>query len=81
LNADNATPLTDLAGYRVYLAQSPGAYTPGNYTRQLGANSTGGTITTTISNLAAGTYYFVVTAFDTSNNESGFSNEIAVTLP
>jgi hypothetical protein len=31
--------------------------------------------------LGSGTYYFVVTAYDMSNNESAFSNEILRILP
>jgi hypothetical protein len=30
--------------------------------------------------LSSGTYYFIVTAYDTSNNESGPSNEVSKTV-
>ena len=40
-----------------------------------------GNVTTyTVSNLAPGTYYFVVTAYDSSNDESSFSNEASKTI-
>ncbi len=58
----------DLAGYKVYYGTSSR-----NYQFYIDA---GHQTTCTISNLAAGqTYYFSATAYDTSNNESIFSNE------
>lgn len=61
---------SDLAGYRVHYGTSPGSYTQvqdaGNVTEQ------------TLNNLTEGqTYYFAVTAYDTSGNESGYSNEVS----
>jgi len=38
------------------------------------------TLTYTVSNLSAGTYYFVVKAYDTSNNESSPSTEVTKTV-
>lgn len=66
-NSDG-TPLNDLTGYRIYYGTSSGQY----------SNSVDvGTFTSSvISGLTVGeTYYFVVTAYDTAGNESGYSNE------
>jgi hypothetical protein len=63
----DGTPLTDLAGYKVHMGTSSGNYTT--------VVDIGNVTTYTVSNLAPGTYYFVVTAYDSSNIESGFSNE------
>ena len=69
-NADG-TPLTDLAGYKVYF---------GTASRSYGAPINIGNVTTyTVTGLTPGiTYYFAATAYDTSNNESDFSNEVYV---
>ncbi len=66
----NGTSLTDLAGYKLYYGG-----TPGNYTSVIDI----GNITTyQISYLSDGrTYYFSVSAYDTSGNESGLSNEVS----
>lgn len=65
---------TDLAGYNVYVGTSPGIY---------GAPITVGNVTLyTISGLLEGvTYFFAVTAYDTSGNESIPSKEISKTIP
>ncbi len=68
----DGTPLTDLAGYRVYYGNSPGSY---SYSIDVG-NVT----TFTLSNLTSGTYYFAVTAYNSSGIESGFSNEVSKTF-
>ncbi len=60
----------DLAGYKVYVGTTSEAYT----------NSIDVADVTdyTIQNLTVGTtYYFVATAYDTSGNESGYSNEVS----
>jgi hypothetical protein len=68
----DGTALTDLAGYKIHYGTSPG-----NYTTTINA----GTVTTyVISNLAPGTYYFAVTAYNTSGSESGYSNEASKTI-
>jgi hypothetical protein len=70
-NADG-TPLTDLAGYQVYYGPSSG-----NYTVTL---DVGNTLSVSLSGLTAGqTYYFAVTAYDTSENESARSTEVSAT--
>ncbi len=65
---------SDLAGYRVYYgfqSRSYGPYTP-----------TAKTVTSyTLNGLAPGrTYYFALTAVDTSGNESGYSTEVSKTI-
>lgn len=67
-NSDG-TPLTDLGGYKVY---------QGTATRVYGTpTDVGNVLTKTITPLADGTYFFAVTAYDTSGNESVFSNEVS----
>ncbi|MGD0977410.1 MAG: dockerin type I domain-containing protein [Minisyncoccia bacterium] len=63
---------SDLAGYKVYYGTASGSY---------GAPITIGTQTTyTVAGLTPGTYYFAVTAYNTSGLESGFSNEVSTTV-
>jgi len=65
--------LTDLAGYKVYSGVSSRNYSQntdvGNVTSYTATNLSGGT-----------TYYFAVTAYDTSGNQSSFSNELTATI-
>jgi hypothetical protein len=64
----------DVAGYRLYSGTTSGVYTQ--------TIEVGNTTSTPVSNLAAGTiYYFVVTAYDTSNVESPPSNEVSYIVP
>ena len=69
---EDGTPLTDLAGYKLYYGSLPGQYsqviTVGDYT------------TAEIGGLGTGTYYLAVTAYDINGNESRFSNEIQHTF-
>lgn len=71
-NADGTT-LTDLAGYKVYYGTTSGNYSQsvdiGNLTAYQVINLTDGA-----------TYYFAVTAYDTSANESSFSNEVSKSI-
>lgn len=69
--ADGQTPLTDLAGYKIYYRKAGETYGAaidvGNttfYTVDLSAQS-------------SATYYFVVTAYDAQGNESAFSEEVS----
>lgn len=64
----------DVAGYRIYYGTSSN-----RYPNMIDAgNNTSGTIT----NLEPGrTYYIAATAYDTSDNESKFSQEIPYTVP
>jgi len=66
----DGTPLTDLSGYKVYYGNSSG-----NYSQNI---NVGNVTTYIINNLTEGlTYYFTVTAYDISGNESGYSNEVS----
>ena len=63
---------TDLAGHRIYWGAASGQY---------GIPITAGLQTTyTVTNLAAGNYYFAVTAVNSAGVESGFSNEVFGTV-
>ena len=64
---EDGTPLTDLAGYRLYWGTTPGSY-PNSVT----IDNPGVTVYV-VDNLAPGTYEFVATAFNTSGLESSFS--------
>ena len=65
---------SDLAGYNVYRATSPGAYTPGSPIATLQGNVTSYIAT----GLQSGTtYYFVITAYDNAGNESSYSSEVS----
>jgi Dockerin type I domain/Purple acid Phosphatase, N-terminal domain/Fibronectin type III domain len=68
----DANTETDLAGYKVYYGTVSGSY---------GTPVVIGLQTTyTVSGLAPGTYYFAVTAFNTSGVQSGFSNEVSAVV-
>ncbi len=69
----DGTPLNNLAGYKIYYGTASHSYSQ---------NINAGNVTTyTVTNLTDGiTYYFAVTAYDTANNESGYSNEVSKTL-
>ena len=68
-DAANPSP----SGYRIYVGIAAGTY--------LGYVNVGLVTSTTVTGLADGTYYFAATAYDASNNESTYSNEISRTLP
>lgn len=81
-NTDNSK-LTDLAGYNVYWGTSPGNYT--NKMTVFACNACPEPLGTENEVECLGlepgkTYYFVVTAFDSNGNESGYSNEIFKTM-
>ena len=62
-----------VAGFVIYYGTSPGTY---SYTINAGNVST-----YTVSGLASGTYYFAVTAVDSSGAQSPYSNEASKTIP
>ena len=68
LNTDG-TPLTDLAGYRIYFGSSSG-----RYTETVTLNNPGLT-TYVVENLLPGNWYFVSTAINAAGIESSYSNE------
>jgi len=67
----------DLSGYRLYHAQVSGGYTRPNFHDEIPKD----TEIYSYSTDAIGYHYFALTAFDTSNNESDFSNEAMILLP
>ncbi len=69
LSADG-TPLTDLAGFRLFYGTQSGAYAE--------AIDIGMTSEYTVSGLPPGRYYFAVTAIDVVGNQSSFSTELVV---
>ena len=72
-NADGS-PLTDLAGYKVYQGTSSGTY-------EVGAPiDVQNVLTYQAVDPPQGLHCFVVTAYDTSANESGYSNEGCKTI-
>ncbi len=72
----NGTVLTDLAGYKVYYGTASGNYTE--------VKDVGNVTTVSIDELPgiqSGIWYFAVTAYDTSGNESDYSNEVSTEIP
>lgn len=70
----NANGEADLAGYRVYYGIASGTYSH--------VVNVGNSTSADVSGLAAGTtYYFAVTAYDASQNESGYSQEAHTLIP
>ena len=70
-------PVTDpdLDGYHVYYGTTSGAYPLGP------VDIPSNLATVTVPGLSSGeTYYFVVVAYDTSGNESGYSNVVCKTI-
>ena len=74
---DSVTAPT-LSGYRVYFGTAPGTYL-----QSLGQGISVGNVTAyTLTGLASGSlYYFAVTAFDTLDVESPYSNEVSKNIP
>ncbi len=68
----DANTETDVAGYRVYYGTSPGKYEQAKG-QGIVASGTSHIVTGLTSGLR---YYFTVTAFDASGNESGYAAEI-----
>lgn len=73
-NADG-TMLNDLAGYIAYWGTVPDVYTQSEPIDNAGVTSY------VLSNLAPGTYHFVIVAVDLADNESAYSNPFTATVP
>ncbi|MBI2450946.1 MAG: fibronectin type III domain-containing protein [Parcubacteria group bacterium] len=77
----NANTETDLAGYKIYYGTLPrtNSCPLGGYPNNINA----GNVTSYVfSNLTDGqTYYFSITAYDASSNESCFSSEVSKYIP
>ena len=67
-NADGS-PLTDLAGYKIYYGTSSGIYD-----HEISINNPG-TTTYVVDNLVPDTYYFAATSFNSTGIESNYSGE------
>ena len=64
----------ELAGYKIYWGTVSGNYTS--------SKDVGKTTTATLTGLDEGkTYYIAATAYDSSNNESGHSNQVSYAVP
>jgi len=68
----DGTPLTNLAGFKVYYGTASGVYPQVIDVRDMTTYSSG--------TLGPGTYYFAVTSYDSYGSESEFSNEISTTI-
>jgi hypothetical protein len=65
---------SDLAGYRVHYGTDSGSYTVHTDVHNV--------TTYTVTGLIAGqTYYFAASAYDSSGNESGYSNQVSYSVP
>jgi hypothetical protein len=69
----DGSPITDVAGYKVYYGTSPGSYSS--------SIDVGNVTTYTITNLPSGVYYVAVTVRNLSGSESPYSNEVSKTVP
>ena len=68
---EDGTPLTDLAGFKIYYRTITGTYSDPTIVDNPGVSSF------VIENLSAeSAYFFAAKAFDTSGNDSDFSNEV-----
>jgi|SRR5579863_8028666 len=72
-NADGSV-FTDLLGYAIHYGTTPGVY---SHTIRL---TNPGLTAFVVENLAAGTYYFAVTAYNSAGIESALSPEISTRL-
>jgi hypothetical protein len=70
----DGSPLTDLAGFRLRYGNSAG-----NYPNTINIANPGVT-TYQVENLAQGTYYFVIAAYDSNDLESSYTNPLSTTI-
>ena len=70
----DGTPLTDLAGYRIYYGTDPESLSQSVQIADLQ------TTTYVIQGLSPGTWYFAIKAFTSAGTESAFSNLAAMAL-
>ncbi|MEM8768218.1 MAG: hypothetical protein AAGE43_12280 [Pseudomonadota bacterium] len=70
----DGSPLTDLAGYRIYYGTESRAYS--DMVEIANPSATGYTL-----NLSSGDYYVAMTAMDAEGNESAYSNEVLKNAP
>ena len=76
----NANSESDLAGYKLYRGQTSGVY---SHVEDVGMTTSTSAPMANISQIrpTEATWYFAVTAYDTSNNESTFSGEATLVVP
>jgi hypothetical protein len=72
-----ASTSSNVAGYNVYRGTTSG----GPYATNVNSSLVTGLSYTDTTVLAGQTYYYVLTAVDTSGNESGYSTQTAATIP
>lgn len=70
----DGSPLVDLAGYRIYYGISPGSYSESVNIPNPGLTSF------MVEGLGISEWYFVMTAYNTSGVESGYSPEVFVSI-
>ena len=70
----DGTALTDLAGFKIHYGTASQKYT------QTITVSNPGLVTYVVTNLAAGRYYFAVTAYSSAGTESARSAEVSTTV-
>lgn len=68
---------SDLDGYKVHYGNT--SRTEGSYTTVVDIEDEAAT-TYRLTDMPRGTYYFSLTAYDTSKNESAFSNEVSAVV-
>ena len=73
---EDGTPLTDLAGYKVYYGTNSPLDKGTSPSIDVGA-----TTSYTLSGLTGGTYFFAATAYDALGNESALSDEVSKVIP
>jgi Putative Ig domain len=71
---EDGSPLTDLAGYKLYWGTTPGVY-PNSVTL-----TNPGLTSYVVDNLVPGTYQFVATSYNTAGMESAYSNPATRTV-
>jgi hypothetical protein len=69
----DGSPLSDLNGYRLYYGLSP-------TTLSNVINVPAGVVSQQVSGLSSGLYYFAVTALNSANMESGYSDVVFRTI-
>ncbi|MGD9676507.1 MAG: hypothetical protein AB7V19_07480 [Candidatus Bipolaricaulia bacterium] len=74
----DGTPLTDLAGYRIYYGKTSGLY-DGNLEVPV-SSATSSPVSLTLESELDDFWYFAMTAYDTDGNESAYSNEVGKRL-
>jgi uncharacterized protein YfaP (DUF2135 family) len=73
----DGSPVTDLAGYKIYYGAVSGKYTA---SKDVGDATSISVAALSSSVPAPGLYYIAVVAYDTAGNESTYSNEISLNL-